>query len=906
MVSETTDNPNVRTFIKGSGAPSPMRRRPRGARAGALLFAALLILTMLPTVQASYTITMSASPMAMEINPGENGTYEITVRNTGDEDLIVQLSSSEDSGCQGYSSTIQQITGTIAAGGSEVTDLMVTLASNAEDDCETTVSGTSNAAPGGTPGGPESAEVVVTTTAGSGSGGAVTGVDLSASVTQKQYDGSNSNVSWAVTVENTGQTTETISLTFEDNASCQSALNPTVDPNNIQLDMGDTEVVSVWVDVPDGTQAGDHCYTLRAEVTTPQTPEQSADTLRLNLEVPELKECTATVTPNILSVDPGETRSASVTYYNDGNADWTVGFGASGSKNWITTPGGSTRLLPYSNGNGQATINFDVSPDDSLPAGSLVEYTIAGLDGSTTKCTADFDVQLGQSYDGSVTLQSSRIDNIDPGSTRSAIVTVNNLGNGLETFSISVSGVPDWTVALSATQVSLEGRHDSALSSADLQLDITAPSDALATDELTFTVELTSPSGEVYGTDTLTVTVAASRSMTASMPAMEQWGKTDDIAKFPISFTNTGNVQDSFRLTACDDPPSSNPSVCDAPAWPARFTDQAGSEVTTISLAPGATVTVTLDITVVGEDEFEAEKFQARIRNMNDGSVEERFDLTVIVSNHIYKMAMALTEPGEIADLMLVELPPDGEIETWVIITNVGTSNFPENAIIESSGLEGVVDVIYYFENGTVVNGEIPVAAGASVTIRVAVIVKDGVENGMGGILTISTASTRNAAELSSVRISIDIRTINKVGFEVDGDVSRTIEYGEIARITVNVTNEGNVEETVRLLSSSPMRGWSIELTEDEVILAPGESRQVEVIVKPPTNLEQPDTFEFTITAEPASAPVAAQPIDLSVSANPSTGLFGAGSNLQTIGLVVLGTLVIGAMVSYIRTRRSA
>ena len=181
MVSETTDNPNVRTFIKGSGAPSPMRRRPRGARAGALLFAALLILTMLPTVQASYTITMSASPMAMEINPGENGTYSITVHNTGDEDLIVQLSTSQDSGCQGYTSTIEQITGTIEAGTSEEAELTVALASNAEDDCETTVSGTANAVPPG--GSPETADVVVTTTAGSGSGGAVTGVSLSASVT---------------------------------------------------------------------------------------------------------------------------------------------------------------------------------------------------------------------------------------------------------------------------------------------------------------------------------------------------------------------------------------------------------------------------------------------------------------------------------------------------------------------------------------------------------------------------------------------------------------------------------------------------------------------------------------------------------------------------------------------------
>jgi len=906
MNRATSDNPNVRMFFKGAGAPSIMRRNPRGARTGVLFLATLLLLTTLPVVQAGFEISISATPMAMEVNPGENGTYQITVHNTGDEDMVVQLSTTEDqSDCQGFSSTIQQITAPIVAGTSEVTDMSVTLASNAEDSCETTVSGTATAAPGGTPASPEQADVIVTTTAGSGSGGTVTGVDLSASVTDKQYDGTTSNISWAVTVENTGQATETIQLSFEDNASCQSTLNPEVSPDNIQLGAGDTEVVDVYVDVPDGTQAGDHCFGLKADVTAPQTPEQASDILRLNLEVPELKECTAVVSPTSIAVNPEQTKTASVTYYNDGNADWTVGFSVSGSKNWIAPNGGSTRLLLYDNGNGQTTITFDITPDDSMPAGEIVTFAIDGLDGSSIKCTSYISVQLGQSHDGSVTLQSSRIDNIDPGSTRSAILTVNNLGNGGETFSLSASGAEGWAIALSAGQITLEGRHDAAGSSADLQIDITAPSDALATDELTFGVELFSTGGDLFDSDTLTVTVAASRSMSANMPALEQWGKTDDIAKFPITFTNTGNVQDSFRLTACDEPPTSNPSVCDAPAWPARFSDEAGSEVTTVSLAPGQTVTVTMDVTVQGEDEFEAEKFQARIRNLNDGSVEERFDLTVIVSNHIYKMAMAHTEPGEFPDLMEVELPPDGEFETWVIITNVGTSSFPESAIIEASGIEGVVNVVFFFENGTEVNGEIPVVTGGSVTIRVAVVIKDGAENGAGGILTISTSSTRNAAELSSVRISVDVRTINKVGFEVDGEVERTIEYGEIARILVNVTNEGNVEETVRLLSSNPMRGWSIELTDEEVTLLPGETRQVEVIIKPPTNLEQPDTFEFTITAEPASAPVASQPIDLSVSASPSAGLFGAGSNLQTIGLVVLATLIIGAMVSAIRSRRN-
>ncbi|HJM86723.1 MAG TPA: hypothetical protein QF433_00750, partial [Candidatus Thalassarchaeaceae archaeon] len=140
---------------------------------------------------------------------------------------------------------------------------------------------------------------------------------------------------------------------------------------------------------------------------------------------------------------------------------------------------------------------------------------------------------------------------------------------------------------------------------------------------------------------------------------------------------------------------------------------------------------------------------------------------------------------------------------------------------------------------------------------------------------------------------------------EVDGGVDKSIEYGEISIISVNVTNNGNVEETVRLLSSEPMRGWAIEITEEEVILEPGETIVVEIVVKPPTNLDQSDTFDFTLIAEPASSPVSAQPIDVSVTASPSSGMFGSGGNLQVISLAFLGVLIFGALLSSLRARRS-
>ena len=201
-----------------------------------------------------------------------------------------------------------------------------------------------------------------------------------------------------------------------------------------------------------------------------------------------MKECDASLSVSSASINPDETKSYSITFHNDGNTDWTIGFSVNSQKTWLSVDGGSTQLLPYNNGNGQSTFQFDITPDDSLPSGSIVDFNIMGLDGSSQKCSALFQVELGQSRDGNIQLESSRIDNIEPGETRSVVITAYNLGNGQETFTIGVSTQAGWVAQLDSSSIALEGRHSSSGSNGAVLLDITAPEDALATDELIFDV----------------------------------------------------------------------------------------------------------------------------------------------------------------------------------------------------------------------------------------------------------------------------------------------------------------------------------------------------------------------------------------------------------------------------------
>ena len=881
-------------FIDITLAPVTMRLSMRRARTAALLLVLLLLTTSSPLALAAggraLDIALFANPMAQTVNPGENGTYIITVTNTGDDDMTVQLTTQEGQDCQGFTSTIQQIPGVIESGNSETTDLSVQVASGAEGDCETTVTGIANSAPGETPSSPAQADVTVTTTAGDGSGNALFGVALTSGSTDRTFEGNNP-VRWPVTVENTGQQNETISLEMVDNSTCTSSLSAEVDPTQVVLDSEDTEVVQVEVTVPDGTEAGEHCFTLEAVVTNdPNQQEQASDSIQLRLTVPEMHECTAALNDASMSVDPGETLSNTVTFTNTGNADWTIRFSPSGPRNWVSVVGGSTHLLPYSGGTGTVSFDFTVSPDDSMPANTEIPFSIDGYDDQSNICSADLTLILGQSHAADIDLQSTRISDVEPGTTVTTQVTVSNLGNGAETFSIGTSNVPGWTTSFETGTITLNGRHDSSGTSGSLTLSISAPQDALATDELLFTVSVSSSGGSTtYVSEDITVTVAAHREMSASMVSLEQWGSTGQIAKFPVVITNEGNIRDPFRLSVCDDPPSSNPNLCASPVWDSRFSDSAGSEITSISLDPGQTVTVWLDVTIQGELERDSEKFQVRVRNQNEISVEERFDIVCIVSNFDYRMAITLQEPGEIPDLLEVSLPPEGEITVIMFITDVGNSSFPEDALITLSGMGSTVETIITV-NGSVVTGPFPVPKGVSLEVRLTLTVLEGVPDGQSGTITISVASTRNAAEPSEVRVQLTVNTVRELEFTVDGPESISITYGEVARMWVNVSNKGNVEQNVELSSSDPLRGWSIEVLEEELTLAPGQSESVEVIVKPPTDLTQPDTFTFTVYAQPEGDPDLRQPIDMQVTAAPAKSLFGTS---DSIGLAAMGLLLL-------------
>jgi len=888
------------------------------ARGRTLSVVALLLLVIAsPLAAAEADVSLTSDSPSKEASPGTPAEYTITVRNTGDEDITVQLATSQEAGgCQGYSSTIEQVSGVISPNSNEQVTLTVNVTEDSSDqtadDCETTVTATASPAEPGTPGAPAQADVVVTTTKGEGSGNAAQGVELSTNQATKNYNGDDEEVEWEIVVKNTGQTQETISIEMDDSSSCRSdGLEASVDPAQVTVNSDDEETVTVTVQVPDGeqTEAGSHCFITRATVTAPAPPpgtDAAQDNLSVTLNIPELHECEATLSPSSMTIAPGASQSGSFMLTNAGNSDWTVGFGKSGSKaNWVT-PEVSQRNLPYDNGDGEATISFDVTPDDSIAAGETETIEIRALDGNSPRCSATLSITVGQSYGGTASLASNYLNNVEPGTSQSTDLSISNQGNGADSFAIGHSPVPGgWTVSLSESSVSLPGKQSND-NQQTITVDVFVPIDALADDVVTITFTVTS-SGDssVENTDTLQVSVAERHEVDGTVLSTDQTGRSDQTIDFPLTVHNNGNVQDSFRLRACD---PNQPGSCATPSWNTIYVDDSGNEITQISLSAGESQQVYLRVQIQSEDEGDYLQVQMKVNIVSAPSNEFIKTVTARVSNYDYMMQLILAEPQGAPDSMTVTLPPGGQTTVALLFSDIGTSPYVEQALFTVEGMDSTISTTLTSDAEELAPGVFTLpddSISYHANITLSVMGSDQSLNGEAGVVRVCAASMRNAAVPSCVDIVVTIATVHDVDVEIEGGATQNTTHPNFSDFIVTITNSGNIEEQIEITSTEGLRGWTIDIEQTDFLLEPGESATVRVRVKPPVEMMVEDEFEFTLIVTPESAPVAAQPVDMTVKATLDDSVFGLSAETwDNVTWSVLGVLSVMILFTIWRNRR--
>ena len=864
----------------------------------------LLLLSLIsPSAAAAVDVSISASPNSQEADSDNPAEYDITVTNTGDDDITVSLSASNAADCNGFTSNVEQVSGTIESGSSETVLLTVSVNEQASGECETTVTVT---ATGVTPGQPKTDDVKVTTTAGDGG---LYSVTLTVDDLTVTYDGEDDQVVWEVDVENTGEQQENIQLEMVSDNDCESDdLDATVSPATVQLDSEESTTVDVTVDLPDGssTEAGIHCFIIKATVSNdPNAADPAEDNLTLTVNIPEVKECEPSLQFTSMNLNPGETGSNRFTVENIGNTEWTVAAKATADdfdvSGWVDFASPSNAFLGEKNtADDQHTFEFQVTPDDSVEASTQVPIKIQGRSGTEIGCEKILTLNVGQAYDASASLSQSSLSNVEPGTSKSVTMTITNQGNGVDTIQISAANVPTgWQVSFSQSSVTLPSSQSSN-NQGSVTIDVLVPAGATAgSDSINFNIG--HGGGSIpYATKTLSVSVAQVHDLTTSIISDSQKGKSNQIVRYPIDITNTGNVNDNFKLQACD---PNDITGCNSPLWESTFSNNQGVTITQISIDYGVTKRVYLDVTIEGEENGDRASVSAVVTIFGT-SVSSSHIFNIEVSNFNYGMSITPAEPGEIPDELQVKLPPGGTGSVSFWVENIGDFPNGDNAVITVNGMESTV-----LRTLTVTGVEtsepfhVDVGPENRVLITLDFEVLEGIQSGASGLIKVSAASELNAIESTSVNLLIDVITIHDLRMVIEEETSKTVNYPEKAIFMIYVTNYGNVEETVVIESSEPLRFWSINAVDDEFKLAPGETRSVEIRVTPPNDLFQDDTYDFTIIVMPKGLPVAGQPLDLSVTAEVSQGLALLSDEVvQILGWV---SILIGALLVIILVFRS-
>ena len=865
------------------GFMEPRQRHTKGDNKWpSILLVALLAFSLMPTVTnpasaddegRAINVTVSISPSAQTVNPGETAEYTVTVRNFGSDPVTVQLSAANDQDCNGYSATVGQIPGAIDSGSSEETFLNVTLSQTAEDSCVTTVTAviSEQVTP---PTQPEQKEATATTTAGDGAGSTLFGVDLILDGPGNINWNGESSVTWDVEVENTGRVQETVDLTVDtrSGSGCfqDGSFSIDVEPSQVTIDNGSSEWVTVTLDVPDGKDARKYCWEVKGVVTGDQNPNGSAeDTEDISLNIPELKKCIADLSKTSMSIKPDETGSLTATFENDGNTAWSINVGFNG-----TPSGWSVSVEGSSSGNlaldGEKEFTIDITPTDSIDANTQRTFYIEGKDGNTWKCRSSISITVGQSRGATMSLGNLALYDAMPGQSQQTTLTVTNQGNGQDTFRVSSTSPPTgWAVSFESSTITTGSKHSNE-KSGTIDVTISLPSDALATEEvvLTFSV-LPTNGGGAYATQDLTVRVKAVHGMSATASSDEQMGSSQTEVEFPITVNNDGNTLDRFKFTVI--------SQTANPAWSKYFKTDDNQVMSELDIDARSSATVYLVVTIPNCDsddpldcEYENSQMTVRITNMGDNNNGDgnsdgipdnqiEFKFKSILSNRQFSMdGLIMISSDELTRGTNFILPPSGEKVFKIKVINTGDAT--DEAVFEITGLSGIATRSLNYR-GMPVTGPITIHKGWGAynnttesfyqvgnapaiasnedkvfediiepnglvqshyareyyaVLELVVTVNSGSENGDGGLLEVIVTSESNSADRTGrMTFSLSVESVMEIDLNLDGDVKRDLTFGKIGDsqvFEIELSNTGNVESEVRVFHSGGLRGWTIIL----------------------------------------------------------------------------------------------
>ncbi|MCS5534577.1 MAG: hypothetical protein NZ802_01845, partial [Candidatus Poseidoniales archaeon] len=244
-----------------------------------------------------------------------------------------------------------------------------------------------------------------------------------------------------------------------------------------------------------------------------------------------------------------------------------------------------------------------------------------------------------------------------------------------------------------------------------------------------------------------------------------------------------------------------------------------------------------------------------------------------------------------------------GQTTVAMLFSDIGTSPYVEQALFTIEGMDSTISTSLSSDTEELAPGVFTLPDDTRIyyaNITLTVMGTDQSLNGEAGVVRVCAASMRNTASPSCVDIVVSIATVHDLDVVVEGGPIQNTTHPEFTDFMVLITNSGNIEEQIEISSTEGLRGWTIDIEQTDLLLQPGESSTIRVRVKPPVQMPVEDEFEFTLIVTPESAPVAAQPVDMTVRSTLDDSVLGLSAEtwnivswsvISVLGIMILTTI---------------
>ena len=471
-------------------------------------------------VLATCSVSVSISPSYQSGANGATLTYTVTVNNTGNVSDTYSLTPTDTTG---WSPSVSPTSLIVSPGNSGNATLSVTIPSGAVDGTidNMTVTATSQTDSSVSDSASCTAQVTVSR-----------GVSVSISPTS-QSGANGATLTYTVTVSNTGNVSDTYSLTVADNAGWSENVSPT----SLTVSQFSSGNVTLSVTVPDNAIGG-----TIDNVTVTATGTGVSGSGNCTAQVTINRGVNVSISPSSQGDLNGAVLTYTVTVVNLGNVTDTYDLTTSDNSGWnnIWLEDNTLRVGGFDNDN-MTTLHVEI-PDNAKPCteDNIIVTAISRADNSvknSDSCIAHAAVVRDVKVSISPALDNGLVKN----------VTITNMGNVVDNFSLTAEENVSWRLMLAENLFGNVMPGENRVTT----LRITIPSDTKLGTVGGITVTATSQiDPEVSGSGGAQVT--AIRAVDVSISPKENWGSGETLV-YVVTIRNIGNTVDNYYITKTDE-----------------------------------------------------------------------------------------------------------------------------------------------------------------------------------------------------------------------------------------------------------------------------------------------------------------------------------------------------------------